>query len=199
MESLFKFKGLILGIFGVFFLAVLALLVIEISNRSRAQIAVLKEVPPFEFTERDGTSFGKQEMMGKINIVNFFFTSCQGPCPFMNSKVAELYKKYSTTDKVQFISISVDPQRDSLNVLKKYAQKFGAVDRRWLFLRGDLKQVQELTEKGFLLGGELPNLHSTKLVLVDQAGFIRGYYSCYDEESLKLLTVHVRELLRKEI
>jgi protein SCO1/2 len=117
----------------------------------------------------------------------------------MNSKVAELYKKYSTTDKVQFVSISVDPQNDSLHVLKKYAQRFGAVDRRWLFLRGELDQVQELTEQGFLLAGELPNLHSTKLVLVDQSGFIRGYYSCYDEEDLKLLTIHVKELLRKEI
>lgn len=198
MESLFKFKSLILGIFGVFFLAVLALVVIEISNQSRAQIAIIKEVPAFEFTERNGNSFGKTEMLGKINIVNFFFTSCQGPCPFMNSKVAELYKKYSNTDRVQFVSISVDPQRDSLEVLKNYAQRFGAVDNRWLFLRGKLSEVQELTEKGFLLGGELPNLHSTKLVLVDQSGFIRGYYSCYDEESLNLLTAHVRELLRKE-
>ena len=199
MKSLFKFKGLLLGIFAVFCLSVLALVVIELSNISRAQIAVIKEVPSFEFTERNGNPFGKTEMLGKINIVNFFFTSCQGPCPFMNSKVAELYKKYSTSDKVQFVSISVDPQRDSLVVLRDYAQKFGAIDRRWLFLRGELEQVQELTEKGFLLGGELPNLHSTKLVLVDQSGFIRGYYSSYEEEDLKLLTMHVKELLRTEV
>ena len=199
MKSLFKVKGLILGIFAVFFLAILALVVIKLSNASRAQIAVIKEVPLFEFTERNGNPFGKTEMLGKINIVNFFFTSCQGPCPFMNSKVAGLYKKYATTDQVQFVSISVDPQRDSLAVLREYAQKFGVVDQRWLFLRGELEQVQELTEKGFLLAGELPNLHSTKLVLVDQSGFIRGYYSCYDEEDLKLLTMHVKELLRKEL
>jgi protein SCO1/2 len=157
---------------------------------------VIKEVPHFEFIERNGTSFGKADMLGKINIVNFFFTSCQGPCPFMNSKVAELYKKYSTTELVRFVSISVDPDRDSLTVLRKYARRFGAVDDRWLFLRGDIDQVQELTEKGFLLAGELPNFHSTKLVLVNPAGFITGYYNCYDQENLNLLTIHVREILR---
>ena len=114
----------------------------------------------------------------------------------MNSKVAELYKKYSTTELVRFVSISVDPDRDSLTVLRKYARRFGAVDDRWLFLRGEINQVQELTEKGFLLAGELPNFHSTKLVLVNPSGFITGYYNCYDQESLNLLTIHVRELLR---
>jgi protein SCO1/2 len=196
LKSLFKFKGLLFGIFVVFFLALLALGVIELSNISRSQITVIKEVPQFKFVERSGSSFGKNDMLGKLNIVNFFFTSCQGPCPFMNSKVAELYEKYSTTDLVRFVSISVDPDRDSLTVLQRYARRFGAVDDRWLFLRGEIDRVQELTEKGFLLAGELPNFHSTKLVLVDQAGFIRGYYNCYDQDSLNLLSIHVREILR---
>ena len=114
----------------------------------------------------------------------------------MNSKVAELYRKYSTTNKVQFVSITVDPENDTMQVLQEYAANYGVNDNRWLFLRGELSDVQQLTEDGFMLAGELPNLHSTKLVLVDQNGSIRGYYSCYEEESLKLLTAHVKEMLK---
>jgi protein SCO1/2 len=190
-----KNRDILFGITAVIVLAVIALLVIELANRSRERIEVYGQVPEFDFVEMDGESFGSEDMLGTISIVNFFFTSCKGPCPYMNSKVAELYRKYITTDQVRFISISVDPATDSLHVLKKYAQEYGAGDDRWLFLRGDIDQVQQLTEEGFKLAGELPNLHSTKLILVDRKGNIRGYYDSFDEESLNLLTIHVRSLL----
>ena len=73
------------------------------------------------------------------------------------------------------------------------------MDDRWLFLRGELDEVQTLTEKGFKLAGDLPNLHSTKLILVDRQGNIRGYYDSYDDDSLNLLTTHVRALLHSEV
>jgi protein SCO1/2 len=119
-----------------------------------------------------------------------------GPCPVMNANVAVLYKKYRTTDRVRFISISVDPERDSLAVLQKYAERFGVNDQRWLFLRGPIEEVKLLSERGFMLAGDLPGLHSINLVLVDDRGMIRGYYSSTDEDALKVLTLHVRELLK---
>jgi protein SCO1/2 len=113
----------------------------------------------------------------------------------MNARVADLYKKYSTTDKVRFISISVDPKRDSLVVLRQYANNFDVTDDRWFFLRGELDEVHRVSEEGFMLAGDLPTIHSTKLVLVDEDRKIRGYYDSFDEESLRLLTIHVKELL----
>jgi len=190
------YRGLIFGISGALILALLGLIVIELAQDSRQSLEVLGTVPDFSFTSQNGEIFGKREMTGKINIVNFFFTSCQGPCPYMNSKVAGLYQKYATTDMVRFVSISVDPETDSLNVLRNYAARFGVTDERWQFLRGPIEDVQDLTENGFHLAGELPNLHSTKLVLVDADGNIRGYYDSFDDISLDLLTVHTRELLR---
>jgi protein SCO1/2 len=68
-------------------------------------------------------------------------------------------------------------------------------DNRWLFLRGELEEVHRVSEQGFKLAGDLPTIHSTKLVLIDKDQKIRGYYDSFDEESLRLLTVHVRELL----
>jgi protein SCO1/2 len=195
MHTNLKIKGLFFSLIILFLLSVLALIVINLANKSREHLVILGEVPAFTFVERSGVSFGDENMKGKINIVNFFFTTCKGPCPIMNARVAELYKKYSTTDNVRFVSISVDPKRDSLAVLRQYADEFGVTDDRWLFLRGDLDEVHRVSEKGFMLAGDLPTIHSTKLILVDENRKIRGYYDSFDEESLRLLTVHVRELL----
>jgi protein SCO1/2 len=195
MHTNLKIKGLFFSLIILFLLSVLALIVINLANKSREHLVILGEVPAFNFVERSGVSFGDENMKGKINIVNFFFTTCKGPCPIMNARVAELYKKYSTTDNVRFVSISVDPKRDSLAVLRQYADEFGVTDDRWLFLRGDLDEVHRVSEKGFMLAGDLPTIHSTKLILVDENRKIRGYYDSFDEESLRLLTVHVRELL----
>jgi protein SCO1/2 len=198
MDNKPKIKGMFTGILILFFLSVSALIVIDLANKSRSNFPVLGEVPDFQFTERSGESFGKNNMRGTINVVNFFFTTCVGPCPIMNARVAELYQKYSTTDQVRFVSISVDPKRDSLTVLRKYAEDFGVTDNRWLFLRGEKEEVHRVSEKGFMLAGDLPTIHSTKLVLVDRNQKIRGYYDSFDEESLRLLTVHVRELLYED-
>jgi len=195
MQKNLKIKGLYFSIIVIFLLSLLALIVIYLANKSRSDLPSLGEVPTFKFVERSGESFGYENMKGKINIVNFFFTTCKGPCPIMNARVAELYIKYSTTDEVRFISISVDPKRDSLAVLRQYADEFGVTDDRWLFLRGDLDEVHRVSEEGFMLAGDLPTIHSTKLILVDEDLKIRGYYDSFDEESLRLLTVHVRELL----
>jgi protein SCO1/2 len=198
MDNKPKVKGLFISILILFILSVSALIVIDLANESRSDLPALGNVPEFQFTERSGSIFGNNDMQGIINIVNFFFTTCQGPCPVMNARVAELYQKYSTTDQVRFVSISVDPKRDSLAVLKKYAQDFGVTDNRWLFLRGEIDEVHRVSEKGFMLAGDLPTIHSTKLVLVDRNQRIRGYYDSFDEEKLRLLTVHVRELLYEE-
>ncbi len=196
MRSKGVYSALILGVSGALILALLGLIVIEIAQESRRSLEQLGVVPEFSFTDQNGDIFGKEQMLGHVNIVNFFFTSCKGPCPYMNGKVSELYQKYSTTDRVQFVSVSVDPETDSLQVLRNYAARFGVTDNRWRFLRGPIDEVQNLTEYGFSLAGELPDMHSTKLILVDQHGAIRGYYDSFDDASLDVLTVHTRELLR---
>jgi protein SCO1/2 len=163
-------------------------------NYSHGPIPVIGQVTPFEFTERNGGVFGQKEMLGKITIVNFFYTSCPGPCPRMNAQVAELYRLYAGSNKIQFVSISVDPDRDSLSVLQRYAKNLGVNDQRWAFLRSSPKEVQQLSEQVFLLAGDTPTLHSTKLILVDDRAQIRGYYSSEEEASLKVLKKDIHEL-----
>lgn len=170
---------------------------IHFADKSRGEIPVYGPVTEFELTERSGQAFPTAALKNKITVLNFFFTTCPGPCPRMNAKVAELYRGFSTSDDVQFISITVDPDRDSLQVLREYAEKMGVTDSRWLFLRGPGDEIHRISEKIFLLGGELPSMHSTKLILIDESLQIRGYYSSEDEAVLQVLKTHVKELVER--
>jgi protein SCO1/2 len=189
------FKAVVWTATSIFLLAVVALFVINRAKESRAEIPVLGKLPNFRFVERDGRPFGLSDMKGKLNVADFIFTSCRGPCPVMATKMGELYDLYKTTDKVQLISISVDPECDSLPVLQEYALRQGVNDNRWVFLRGEMDSIKTLSEKGFMLAADdLPGNHSTKFVLVDQKGKIRGYYDGLSDASINILKADIRQL-----
>ena len=152
------------------------------------------EVPAFSFVERSGWAFGLEDLKGKISVVDFFFTSCRGPCPVMVVRFGELYKKYAHSDKLQLVSFTVDPQVDSLPRLREYAQTHGVTDNRWLFVRGEADQIRDLCESGFKVSGDLPGMHTTKFVLVDWEGRIRGYYDYDDTDELNLLEKNIAQL-----
>jgi protein SCO1/2 len=153
-------------------------------------------VPQFDFVERNGTAFGRDDLKGKVSVVEFFFTSCRGPCPIMNRTYAELYREYEHAPRVQLVSITVDPEVDSLPTLREYALRFNVTDDRWVFIRDEMDSVVWLAESGFSVSGDLPGMHSTKFILVDQQGMIRGYYDYDNEASLKQLRAHIALLAR---
>jgi protein SCO1/2 len=182
----------------VLVLGITATYVILEAKSSQRELEVLGTVSQFQLTERSGLEFGLDEMRGKINVVDFIFTGCQGPCPVMADNMSSLYKAFAGSDKVQFISISVDPTRDRLQVLQEYARKQGVTDNRWVFLRGNINTIQWLSEGVFKLAADdLPALHSTKFILVDDIGQIRGYYSGTDKASVNVLKTHIRELVQE--
>jgi cytochrome c oxidase assembly protein subunit 15 len=178
----------------VLIMAVGAYGVVQQADRSRSDIPFIKEIPEFSFTAMSGEPFGTEQMKGKLNIVDFFFTSCRGPCPVMAGKMQELYQYFEHSDQVQIVSVTVDPETDSLDVLRAYAKGLGVTDDRWKFIRGSAEGTSRLAEEGFLLSGDLPGMHSTKFILVDQDGWIRGYYSHDSDASLRLLKQHVVDL-----
>ncbi|MBX7152654.1 SCO family protein [bacterium] len=161
-----------------------------------AEIQRFGPVTAFEFTERNGQTFTTDNLKGKINIVDFIFTRCPGPCPIMTGKMATMYRRYANDPRIQFISISVDPANDSLSVLRAYAEKYGVSDNRWAFLRGPIEEVHRVSEQVFKLGGELPNLHSSKFILVDSEANIRGYYSSEEGDAIITLQNHIDQLVK---
>ena len=177
---------------------VLVTIVIFKADSSQEKLPVLGNITGFELTERSGDTFSTNDMRGKINVVYFFFTSCQGPCPIMAGNMSVLYKAFETNDRVQLVSISVDPATDSLPLLREYAQKQGVTDNRWLFVRGEQEDIIQISEKQFMLAADaLPMMHSIKFVLVDELGQIRGYYTGTDPNSVDSLKADIKELLNK--
>jgi len=191
-----RIKFIILIALGLLVLFSSALWVIRKAGQDRGRLPVLYELPDFEFTAADSQKFGLDQLKGKISLFDFIYTNCPGPCPLMTSTMAGFYEQFAATDQVRFISVSVDPERDSLSALAQYARKYGVNDRRWIFLQAPLEQVIRLYEEGFHLGGLLPVEHSTRFILVDNQARIRGYYDSTDAMSMNILRTHIVELLR---
>lgn len=138
-------------------------------------------VPEFSLIDQDGKTFERRQMEGRLWVVDFFYTTCPGPCPALTSRLSELHRLFASDQRIGFLSISSDPTKDTPEVLKRYADRFKA-DGRWSFLTGSEADVFRLANEGFKMGiakiegTAEPVTHSTKLALVDGAGVVRGFF-----------------------
>ncbi|MEO6940907.1 MAG: SCO family protein [Candidatus Kapaibacterium sp.] len=161
-------------------------------------------VPDFSLIRQDKTPFTLSDLKGHIWVADFIFTHCAGTCPMMTSKMASLQKSMMKTGDVRLISFSVDPTRDTPEVLEKYAKNFGADTKTWFFLTGPVSSIFTLAKNGFHLpvdsvGGDQtsPIVHSERFVLVDAKGHIRGYYDGTSEEVQPKLLMDMGDLMRE--
>jgi protein SCO1/2 len=142
-------------------------------------------------------------LSGKIWIADFIFTSCPGPCPIISTRMSELQKPLAKSG-VHLISFSVDPEKDTPEVLRVYADKLRKEPLRWDFLTGPISTITSLSRDGFKLalsGGEQPEsgpIHSTRFVLVDRRGTIRGYYDALAPDGVTKLLADTNHLLREQ-
>ena len=138
-------------------------------------------IPDFTLTERSGQPGTLADLRGKIWVADFFYTSCPGTCPMLSSRLTALQEKFGANPDVRLVSISTDPAKDTPEVLRQYAAKFKA-GPHWLFFTGDKAAIFDLANKGFKLSvteernNPEPVTHSTKLVLIDRSGTVRGFY-----------------------
>jgi cytochrome oxidase Cu insertion factor (SCO1/SenC/PrrC family) len=160
-------------------------------------------VPSFQLTNQNGQSFGSAQLIGKIWIADFIFTSCPGPCPIVSSRMGELQKPLAKTD-VHLVSFTVDPEKDQPEVLREYAEKLRAEPARWDFLTGAKPAIYDLCKNGFKLavsdGAEETGVpvHSTRMVLIDRHGEIRGYYEALAADAVTKLLADTNHLLREQ-
>lgn len=173
---------------------------ILLSGCSRAPVPeTLYPAPEAQLTTDSGQPFRLSNLKGKVAVYDFIFTRCSGPCPLMSQQMARLVADFDEPD-LRFVSVSVDPTYDTPPVLSSYAARFRK-DPRWMFLTGDRDSVGEVSVDGFKLavggsGSESdPILHSTKFVLVDRQGMIRGYYEALDETGRAALKRDLRAVL----
>ena len=163
-------------------------------------------VPPFTFTERDGRRITLAELKGKVWLVNFIYTNCPDTCPIQSAQMREIQENFKKEKELRLVSITVDPARDTPEVLIEYANRFDADPARWFFLTGEKETIYKFAQEGFRLGAvELPHekrpesgathTHSPRFVLVGREGQIRGYYVSTDAEAMKRLRRDLKLLL----
>lgn len=146
---------------------------------SRKPLPVLGSIPQFELLDQRGNKFDRSALDGHVWIADFIYTNCEGPCPRMSSRMHAIQKQ--TASGVKLVSFSVDPARDTPQALAEYSKKFDADDARWSFLTGNSATLDMLDHDAFRLGSIGAGMdHSTRFVLIDKMGRIRGYYSLGD-------------------
>lgn len=164
---------------------VLILVVVCAGCARRAPLPIYGQVPDFELTAQSGEAIQRKMLDGKIWVADFIFTHCSGPCPRMSAQMSQVQRSVTG---VKLVSFTVDPARDTPQVLAAYAQRFHADPGRWLFLTGPQPTLHMLQREAFKLGNVDGSLnHSTRFVLVDRRGRIRGYYGTADDSWRNLL------------
>lgn len=160
----------------------------------------LGAAPVFILTDQDGATFRSSALAGQVWIADFFFTRCGSICPRLTREMLRVQEALSGESGYRLVSITVDPEHDTPEVLRAYGADHGADPEVWSFLTGDKTYVHDLVRKGFLSpvseeGGtpEMPILHTSRFALVGRDGRFHGFYDAFDEEQMEML---IREALR---
>lgn len=152
-------------------------------------------VPHFTMTDSQGHAFDSGELRGKVWIADFIYTNCPAACPMMTARMHSVSKKVAGENNVRLVSISVDPARDTPPVLNDFAHRFGGPTPQWIFLTGTPQTVHLLAYQTFHVGDVLGKIeHSTKFILVDKHGAIRGYYSSLGQDDIPIMLKDVAAL-----
>lgn len=153
----------------------------------KPELPVLAQGTEFSYSDMNGETVTLSGTNGKVRLLYFFFANCPDVCPpttFVMSQVQDELKKDGVFgDKVQFLSVTIDPSHDTSEVLKKYAERFHADPKGWKFLRGDEKATDELANKYLTDVGKDKDgnyWHMNLIILLDQDGQIRDLISAND-------------------
>jgi protein SCO1 len=222
-----------LGItFGIVALAIVAAVAVHASRSAAPPDEVSLErlghygrLPAFSLTERSGRRIGRDDLLGHVALIDFIYTECTETCPTQSLRFAQIQKRFAGVRDLRLVSITVDPQHDTPEVLARYAARYGA-DERWWFLTGDRRDIYCLARDGFHLsvvdstmgqpascgsawrfgpeaawashGSKALIMHSARLVLVDRKGEIRAYHLATEADAGEKLEANLRTLLAEK-
>ena len=184
-------------------LAVAAAWNLREAQAARAEpLPVYGAVPAFSLTDQHAQPISAESLRGSVWIADFIFTRCSGQCPMMAEAMRQLAQARTRRGAVQLVSFTVDPQFDTPAVLASYAQQATAGSSApWRFVTGDPDAIGALCRDGFHLAfgddagsAQEAITHSSRLVVVDEAGQIRGYYDATDAQALEQLRRDLRRL-----
>jgi len=175
----------------------------EHDHRDDPPLPALASVPGFALEDRSGRTIeAARDLRGRVFVADFIFTSCAGTCPRLTGRMLELQRAHGKRDDFRLVSITVDPEVDTVERLARFASDYGASPDRWFFLRGDKAATIGLAREGFRLAAGTPSagasedtIHSNRLVLVDRGLAIRGYYDGTDDSAFARLVHDLERVL----
>ena len=187
-----------------------------IDKFSNQELVIFEQVPPFEFTNQDKKLISNRNYENKVYIIEFFFTSCPTICPVMNKSMVKIQNEFYGNPNFGMASISIDPKRDTPEVLKTYAKKNGITLKNWNLLTGKKEDIYGFSHDGFrLYVGENKDVeggfeHSGLFALIDKDGYIRSrtvqtgdnvnpikYYNGLDDKEVQWLKEDIAILLKE--
>jgi len=167
------------------------------------QDTVYHSIADFAFVNQVGDTIRKEDMVGKIYLAAFFFTTCPTICPVMKKEMLRVYEQFKGDPNFRILSHSIDPSHDTQAVLKDYAEKLGVPDAAtWNFLTGDQEKIFEIGQTSYLTTTMADDmepggfLHSGAFLLVDQQGRIRGVYDGTKTDQVDRLLADIPKLLK---
>lgn len=201
----------IILVFGIYFIPKI------VANFQKSDLVVIGKAPEFEFINQNGDIISNAYYEGKVYLVEFFFTTCPSICPIMNRRMVEIQNEFYGNPNFGIASFTINPEVDTPEVLKKYAENYGAKHQHWNFLTGNRDEILKLSNEGFNLyadatldeNGDFS--HSGLFALIDKEGNIRSrlddfgnpliYYQSLDEENapnqIDVLKEDIAKLLKE--
>lgn len=161
---------------------------------------IYNTIPAFSFVNQDGDTVSEKTVAGKIYVTDFFFTTCPTICPVMKRQMIKVFNDIKEKPDVMILSHSIDPEHDTPQVLKKYAQDLGIQGKQWQFLTGEKEKIYEIGQQNYLStakedkSAEGGYIHSGAFILVDKERHVRGMYDGTTEEGTQKLIADIKIL-----
>ncbi len=192
----------------LFFLALAAgfyIFLLNIIDTSKSTLPVLSNVKPFSFLRQDGTPVSEKGVEGKVYVTEYFFTTCQGICPKMNTNMKKVYEELGSERDFMILSHTVDPVTDSVGRLRAYADSLGANLQNWWFLTGSKEELYKAARESYVIDDPKNNaanieedfLHTQFFALVDKDRRVRGVYDGLKSREIKKLITDAKGLLKE--
>jgi len=200
-----KTKALIyIGFFTVLLLGFYVAMV-TLTDFEKVKLPVLATVQPFSFVRQDSATVTQKEMAGNVVVVEYFFTTCKGICPKMNKNMKSVYDQFKDRSGFKILSHTVNPENDSLPVLKRYADSLGADPATWWFVTGEKAALYKAARESYLLDDPQNSsknideqfLHTQFFALVDKQGRVRGIYDGIKKDEVDQLVTDIEELIKE--
>lgn len=165
---------------------------------------IYESIPPFSFLNQDSLVITNANLKGKIVVADFFFISCPTICPIMKKEMIRVYEAYKGNPEVMLISHTIDPEHDTLALLKDFSKRLGSDGKQWMFLTGDREKIYELAEKGYYSTAMADSLepggfvHSGGFILLDKNQHTRGVYNGTEPKEVDQLISDMKLLLKEK-